>query len=121
MRMVIVMSVWGWATARQCRQSGSTLYCTGAMDEHQGSDIETVVVREWDREWCGETGLKLSIYARGASCETYLGPPFCRSFLFVPFFQLPARLIFSRITGFLLFIFLFSQLFLYYDGLCASR
>ena len=62
MRMVIVMSVWGWATARQCRQSGSTLYCTGAMDEHQGSDIETVVVREWDREWCGETGLRSCPY-----------------------------------------------------------
>ena len=72
MFMMYVMSVWGSVTAKHCMQSRSTLYCTWAMEEQQGSEIETVVVREWDREWCGETGLKLSIFTHWATCETYL-------------------------------------------------
>ena len=66
----VVSVCWGDGEAL-CRVRGSTVFCVGRWDGIRREGIEKVVIREWDRRWCGMDLLeKTIIYGRGCTCES---------------------------------------------------
>lgn len=62
----------GWGDGEgSCRVSESTLICVGRWDGISRDGVTKVVIREWDRRWCGaEIMKKAIIYGRGCTCES---------------------------------------------------
>ena len=54
-----------------CRQAGSTLFCTEKWDGEVRIGVSRLVVREWDRQWCGDGSLELMLFGRDVSCTSF--------------------------------------------------
>lgn len=60
MKMWLMISLLGlisvcWGDGEGvCRESESTLFCVGRWDGIRREGIEKLIIREWDRRWCGE-------------------------------------------------------------------
>ena len=54
-----------------CRQAGSTLFCTEKWDGEVRIGVSRLVVREWDRQWCGDGSLELMLFGRDVTCASF--------------------------------------------------
>ena len=54
-----------------CRQAGSTLFCTERWDGEVRIGVSRLMVREWDRQWCGDGSLELMLFWRDVSCASF--------------------------------------------------
>ena len=39
----------------------------GGSEGESRQEVKRLVIREWDRQWCGEDTMKKSLFGRGAS------------------------------------------------------
>ena len=54
-----------------CRQAGYTLFCMEKWDGEVRIGVSRLVVREWDRQWCGDGSLELMLFGRDVSCASF--------------------------------------------------
>ena len=69
--LFLILCVAKCVDASPCRQAGSTLFCSGEWDGESRRGVDRLIVREWNRQWCGDGSIKTSVFGRGASCRSF--------------------------------------------------